>query len=96
VLLWEQGIVYALALGLGVVLGFALSVAVLPVIVFTNGELLDILRSLDVPPVQTVIPWAALGAVLGGLLLVCGGAVLLMTRIVARPSIGQTLRLNED
>jgi putative ABC transport system permease protein len=96
VLLWEQGIVYALALGLGVVLGFVLSAAVLPVVVFTNGSLQDIASSIDVPPVQTVVPWLAVGATLGGLVVLCGGAILLMTRIVARPSISQTLRLNED
>ena len=39
VLLWEQGIIYALALGLGVIMGFVLAAAVLPVIVFTNGTL---------------------------------------------------------
>ena len=96
VLLWEQGIIYALALGLGVVMGFVLAAAVLPVIIFTNGSLKDIINTLDVPPIQTVVPWPAVGAVLGGLLLLCGAAVLLMTRVVARPSIGQALRLNED
>jgi ABC-type antimicrobial peptide transport system permease subunit len=96
VLLWEQGIIYALALGLGVLMGFVLATAVLPVIIFTNGSLKDIINTLDVPPIQTVVPWPAVGAVLGGLLLLCGAAVLLMTRVVARPSIGQTLRLNED
>ncbi len=96
VLLWEQGIVYTLALGLGVLLGFVLSAAVLPVIVFTNGSVQTIASSIDVPPVQTVIPWPTVGAVLGGLLLLCASAILLMTRIVARPSISQTLRLNED
>ncbi len=96
VLLWEQGIVYALALGLGVLLGFVLATLVLPVIVFTNGTLDDIINTIDVPPVQTVVPWLAVGAVLGGLILLCGSAILLMTRIVARPSISQTLRLNED
>ncbi len=98
VLLWEQGIIYTLALGLGVVMGFALAAAVLPVIIFTNGTLqqtIDTLAS-DVPPIQIVVPWPAVGAVLGGLLLLCGAAVLLMTRVVAHPSIGQTMRLNED
>jgi hypothetical protein len=97
VLLWEQGIVYGLALGLGTGIGFVLAAAVLPAIIFTNsGRFEQIINTLEVPPIQTVIPWPAVGAVLGALLVLCTGAILLMTWMVARPSISQTLRLNED
>src|SRR5262249_50382100 len=97
VLLWEQGIVYGLALGLGIGIGFALAAAVLPVIIFTSGGSFQrIINTLDVPPIQTVIPWPAVGIILGGLVVICGGAILMMTWVVARPSISQTLRLNED
>ena len=96
VLLCEQGIIYTLALGLGVVMGFVLAVAALPVVIFTYGAVQQTIDTLDVPPIQLVVPWPAVGAVLGGLLLLCGAAVLLMTRVVAHPSIGQIMRLNED
>src|SRR5262249_39219412 len=82
VLLWEQGIVYGLALGLGVAIGFVLAAAVLPAIIFTSGTFQQIIDALDVPPIQTVIPWPAVGAILGGLVLLCGGAILLMTWVV--------------
>jgi len=46
--------------------------------------------------VQLVIPYLQLSLLLGGLVIICLLALLLMARIVSRPSIGQTLRLNED
>ena len=53
-------------------------------------------NALDVPPIQTVIPWQQVGLVLGGLVAISLVSILLMTAQVARPSISQTLRLNED
>jgi sensor histidine kinase YesM len=50
----------------------------------------------DVPPVQTIIPYQQLALLLGGLIVICLLALLLMARIVSRPSIAQILRLNED
>jgi hypothetical protein len=102
VLLWEQGIIYALSLGLGVLIGAVLSAAVLPTIIFTTGTsrtsngFQQALTSFDVPPIQTVVPWQQVGLVLGALVLICLVAIALMTAQVARPSISQTLRLNED
>jgi len=49
----------------------------------------------DVPPIQIVIP-AALVYILIALVLICIIALALMVRIVTRPSVSQTLRLNED
>jgi hypothetical protein len=102
VLLWEQGIVYTLSLGLGVVIGAVLSAAVLPAIIFTTGTARtnvgsqQFIDAIDVPPIQTVVPWSQVGLVLGGLVAISLVSILLMTAQVARPSISQTLRLNED
>jgi len=49
-----------------------------------------------VPPVQTIIPYFQLLFLLGGLVIICLVALLLMAYIVSRPSLSQTLRLNED
>jgi ABC-type lipoprotein release transport system permease subunit len=97
ILLWEQGFVYLLAFLLGTGLGAALTTFAAPAV-----SLLDLTgpgslyNPYDVPPVQTVIPYLQLSLLLAGLVIICLVALLLMARIVARPSIGQTLRLNED
>lgn len=97
VLLWEQGFVYMLALLLGCGLGSLLTIFVAPAV-----ALLDLagpssrVNPYDVPPIQTVIPYPQLLLLLGGLVLICLVALLLMARIVSRPSMSQTLRLNED
>jgi ABC-type antimicrobial peptide transport system permease subunit len=97
VLLWEQGFVYALAFLLGIGLGALLTFFVAPIV-----SLLDLagpdagINLYDVPPVQALIPYAQLLSLLGVLVIICLAALLLMARIVSRPSISQTLRLNED
>ncbi len=97
VLLWEQGFVYVVALLLGTALGALLTLFVAPAV-----SLLDLTGAsnqynpFDVPPVQAVIPYEQLLLLLGGLLIICFVALLLMARIVSRPSIDQALRLNED
>jgi hypothetical protein len=97
VLLWEQGFVYILAFLLGIGLGALLIIFVAPVV-----SLLDLTAAsagsnpYDVPPVQAAIPYLQLSLLLGGLVVVCLVALLLMARIVSRPSISQTLRLSED
>ena len=99
VLLWEQGIVYSISILLGLVIGLILSVLVLPVLVIANSIVnlsnFDTSR-LNIPPVEAIYPLPLLGLALGVLVLVCLVAILLMTRIAARASIGQALRLNED
>jgi len=101
VLLWEQGIMYATALALGALFGVLLSLLALPTLIFTSvgsgatvstGEFY-LLQS--EPPVQVVIPWT-LWLALAILIIVCAIAIWMMVRIVSRPSMGQTLRLNED
>ena len=96
-LLWEQGFVYLLAFLLGTGLGAMLTIFVAPAV-----TLLDLTGAssqynpYDVPPVQTIIPYLQLALLLGGLTIVCLVALLLMARIVSRPSLSQALRLNED
>jgi hypothetical protein len=46
--------------------------------------------------VHAIYPLPLLGLALGLLIVICLLSILLMTGIVARASIGQTLRLNED
>lgn len=96
-LLWEQGFIYILAFVIGFGLGNLLTFFAAPAV-----ALLDLAgpssqdNPFDIPPVQTVIPYLQLSLLLGGLVVICLVALLLMTRIVSRPSISQTLRLSED
>ncbi|HEY7355016.1 MAG TPA: FtsX-like permease family protein, partial [Ktedonobacterales bacterium] len=99
---WEQGIIYAAAGGLGLLFGALLALTGVPGLVFTNpiapgdtisdAEFYVIQRVLSP---QVVWPGTLLVAA-AAFLAICALALALMTRIVARPSIGQTLRLNED
>jgi ABC-type antimicrobial peptide transport system permease subunit len=97
-LLWEQGIIYGTALLLGIALGGVLASVVLPTLVFTSliSSSNAFLVNIDVPPIQTVLPLAGVGGLLGGLIILFLGALALMTRVVSQPSVSQTLRLNED
>jgi ABC-type antimicrobial peptide transport system permease subunit len=95
ILLWEQGFVYILALLLGLGLGAILTIFVGPTVGAPPvGSGLDI--GFDIPPIQVVIPYAQLLLMLGVLTVICLAALLLMARIVSRPSLSRTLRLNED
>jgi FtsX-like permease family len=104
VLLWEQSIIYATALVLGLALGLLLALSVVPVLVYTgvvvkgDDSLLsnaEFFARQHVPPVQIVWP-PTLAAILIGVVVLCAFAIMLMTRTVSRPAIGRTLRLNED
>jgi ABC-type antimicrobial peptide transport system permease subunit len=97
-ILWEQGVTYGMALVVGIIIGAVLSSIVLPTLVFTNlistnnnGQ-----QIFDIPPVQTVVPVGILAISLGLIVAICVGSIVLMARTAARPSISQTLRLNED
>jgi putative ABC transport system permease protein len=101
VLLWEQSIVYATSFVLGLLFGVLLSLLALPSLIFTSaGSSVSISTGefyviQSVPPISIVIPvtlWVALAA----LILICIVAIWMMVRIVSRPSVSQTLRLNED
>ncbi len=103
VLFVEQALVFALAIVLGVIMAAILSAAVLPVMVFTNilsargsSGLNDFFLGQNIPPIRLVVPYPALGAVIGGMIVLSIVALALMTMITVRPAIGQTLRINED
>jgi ABC-type antimicrobial peptide transport system permease subunit len=97
VLLWEQSFIYVLAFLLGIGMG-----AMLTAFAASTVSLLDLsgpsalYNPFDVPPVQTIIPYSQLFLLLTGLVVICLVALLLMARIVSRPSVSQVLRLNED
>ncbi len=103
-LTWEQAIVYTTSLLLGLLFGAMLALLALPVMVFTSVPSTGATSSLsssaffvlqNIPPIQIVIP-AALVYILIALVLICIIALALMVRVVSRPAISQTLRLNED
>jgi ABC-type lipoprotein release transport system permease subunit len=96
-LLWEQSLIYILALVSGIGIGLMLTSFVAPII-----SLLDLAgpavgdNAYDLPAVQAVIPYPQLFLLLGGAVIVCCVVLMLMAHIVSRPSLGKTLRLNED
>ncbi len=100
VLLWEQGIVYTTALVVGTVLSLLFSQVILPVFIFSpllgsaSTETFYIVQS--VPAVREVVPVWSLVGVFIGLIGICILALLVMLRVVIRPSIEATLRVNED
>jgi putative ABC transport system permease protein len=102
VLLWEQGIVYTAAILLAILFGALLVGTIIPALVFTDapnhgatlssGEFYVMQHIL---PIQIVIP-PTLAIVLVALVVLCALALWIMARVVSRPSISQTLRLNDD
>ena len=104
VFMWEQIIVYLSALFLGGLFGSLFAFTVVPVLLFnsqpTQGNL-SMLSSDEMYALQQVIPThivvpQSLSIAFALLVLICALALGLMVRIVARPSLAQTLRLNED
>lgn len=104
VLTWEQGIIYVMAILLGLIFGTILSALVLPALIFSSVLPSQITGNISpaqfyavqsVPSINMVIP-ASLAIALGILIAICVVALGMMVFIVSRPSIGQTLRLNED
>ena len=95
VLLWEQGFIYLVGTLLGLALGAILANFVEPIIgALPPGNGLDI--GFNVPPIQLAIPYGQLALILGVTMFICLVAVLFMARLVSRPSLDKTLRLNED
>ncbi len=101
-LLWEQGIVYATSLCLGAVLGLLLAIVAipaLPTLIFTNdlaGSFYSGSTIFVAQPLHIIVPLHTLGFLFGGLVLMCGSALVFSVRIVSRPERQQTLRLDED
>ncbi|HXR65797.1 MAG TPA: FtsX-like permease family protein [Ktedonobacteraceae bacterium] len=102
VLTYEQVIVYATALGLGISFGIVLSYLVLPTFVFTapvgnagaGTGVFYITQS--VPPIQTIIPGVLIALIIGVLVAVCIVIVGIMVRSASRPALGNILRLPGD
>ncbi len=102
ILTWEQIIVYATALVLGAAFGAVLAGTMVPALVFTgapsgtsdpsSSEFYTLQHLL---PTQIVVP-SLLVLVFAALVVICALAIGLMARVVSRPSLGQTLRLNAD
>ena len=92
VLLWELGSICIAALALGVGLGYFLTLLIRPTLFVT-----DFIANIDnATPIQIVLPQSQLAIVLGAVVVICTVTLVLMARLVSRPSLGQTLRLNED
>ena len=103
-LTWEQSIIYTTSILFGILFGAIFSALVVPRLIFTSvgssGTSSDLTNSQfdvtqNVPPIQIVIP-PMLVIALAVLVIICIVALGMMIRVVSRPSISQTLRLNED
>ena len=103
-LTWEMAIIYATAIVLGVIFGSIFSALVIPGLVFTSVAPSGAPNQISsgsfyglqgIPPIQIIIP-GSLGLALVALIVICIITLTMMVRIVSRPSISQTLRLNED
>src|SRR5579885_633492 len=104
VLLWEQVIVYATSLLLGLIFGTLFSATMIPNLTlssipasgplsgFTPGQFYALQHVL---PAQPIIP-LSLGIILATLIAICIIALGMMIRTISRPSMSQVLRLNED
>jgi putative ABC transport system permease protein len=104
VLILEQALIYSAALVLGVLFGFVLSFTAVPTLAFSSTPSTGILASISsdeffaiqhIIPVQIVIPITLLLALVV-LIIICTLALALMANVALRPSMSQTLRLNED
>ncbi len=104
VLVWEQCIVYIMALVLGLLFGLFLTFTVVSVLVFTSvpvSGLGSVLSSNQFYGLQSAIPVQIvfspfLVIALIALIVVCTLVVGMMVRVVSKPSLGQMVRLNED
>jgi hypothetical protein len=96
-LVWEQVIVYITGGALGAALGAVLSLTALPLLIFAELATTGAFQNVpDVPPAQVVVPGATLLMAGGVLAAICVLALILTMSALARLSLGQTLRLNED
>lgn len=97
VLAWEYGIIFISAIILGLILGILLIGIVVPVLIYSNTLAgVSFVSSQNVPPLQEVIPIQQLALALGLLMLLYAGSLSFAAAMVSRPSLSQTLRLNED
>lgn len=104
VLLWEQGIVYAGAIALGLAFGAVLASVAVPVLVFTDLPQHGPMSSLSISdlyllqhalPARIVVPFS-LDLIFVVLVVICLLALVIMIRAALHPSISNELRLSED
>jgi ABC-type antimicrobial peptide transport system permease subunit len=104
VLLWEQGIVYAGAIVLGLAFGAVLSSVAVPVLVFTglpehgpmsNLSIDDLYLLQHAFPTRIIVP-VSLDLIFVALVLICFLALVIMIRAALHPAISNELRLSED
>ncbi len=89
VLTWEQGLIYGIGILLGTGFGVLLATTVVPTLIYYGLSLQNTL------PVRIIIP-VSLIFTLGAFITVFILALGMMVHTVSRPSMSQTLRLNED
>jgi hypothetical protein len=89
---------------LGMIFGVVLSALVVPTLIFTSvnpesgGNLVtngQFYALQNIPPVQMMVP-ASLSTAIGVFVVICVVALGMMFLVIVRPSISQTLRLNQD
>lgn len=100
-LTYEQVIIYATAIGLGVAFGLLLSFLILPAFVFTSpinllGGTGVFYVTQSVPSVQMIIPGVLIALAVGILAASCIVVLGMMVRVVSRPALSSMLRLNSD
>ncbi|HVB74429.1 MAG TPA: FtsX-like permease family protein, partial [Ktedonobacteraceae bacterium] len=104
VFLWEQGIVYASALLLGILFGVLLAITLVPALLFTgvppaatvvNGNVINFSTLQHIIPIQVVLPSTLVIALLV-FIAICAIALGMMVSLALRRSIGRELRLNDD
>ena len=104
VLLWEQGMIYATGLLLGLASGLLLALTAIPALVSSLLPISAILNNLSSSdwhtlqqsiPFQFVLPPSLIIAALA-LVGICIVSLALMVRLVLHPSMGQTLRVDEN
>ncbi|HEY7974714.1 MAG TPA: FtsX-like permease family protein, partial [Ktedonobacterales bacterium] len=96
-LIWEQAIIYLAGGVLGAALGAVLSLTALPMLIIvelaTRGNFQNVP---NIPPARVIVPGDTLALAFGVLTAICILALILTMGALARLSLGQTLRLNED
>jgi len=102
ILFSEQIVVYAFGLLGGAGLGAILATATLPYLQFSDPALNTAqiatanAAQVGVPPYTLVVSWAPVALFVLTLLLTCGAAVALATRLAVARGLGQALRIGED
>jgi len=104
VLLWEQGMLYAAGLLLGLAFGVLLALTAIPALVdglLPISAILNNLSSSDWHTLQQSIPFQfvlppSLSVAALALVGICIVSLALMARVVLRPSMGQALRVDEN